>query len=192
MLIHTRTHLFVLLNTYRSRTHTYSYSYTHTNLNHSPTFPPNHLPANTQNLPPLPPLLPTTALVVAAAAEVAVTIVLTGTSVSSAIVTTAIDVPVAVPFTNGGAVGSVVVALVAVALLPVTGEKPGRWRGKHFARRGWESFCVEEGVVSVVEWERGGWREGDMGRRTKSLNDQLPLSGILDLVSEPAAGLGTA
>ena len=55
----------------------------------------------------------------------------------------------------------VVVALAAVPLLPVTGEKPGRLRGKHFARRGWEILCV--GVVSYL---KGGGREGGgVGRK---------------------------
>ena len=45
-------------------------------------------------------------------------------------------------------------ALAAVALLPVTGEKPGRLRGKHFARRGRESFFVE--VVSDYQGAREG------------------------------------
>lgn len=75
-------------------------------------------------------------------------------------------------------------ALAAVALLPVMGEKPGRLRGKHFARRGWESFCVE--IVSYL-----GGREGDMGKRTKRLNDRLPRSVILDSVSE-SAGAGVS
>ena len=48
---------------------------------------------------------------------------------------------------------SVVVALAAVELLPVTGEKPGRLRGKHFARRGWESFYMD---VSYLEGGEGG------------------------------------
>lgn len=89
---------------------------------------------------------------------------MTGSSVSSGRVDTATEVAGAVPFTNGRVV-SVVVALAAVEL-PPTGEKPGRLRGKHFARRGWESFCTEYGVVSFVKQIRAvrgrekGWGEG--------------------------------